>query len=164
MDPSPEAVLPALPRSKLPAREQPGLTCEILLLVPRLSLRFLPNFIVNVPSTSWCRRLSLVNFRLLGSRANDSRGILRLGLFALALEEAVERNDAILPKREVLLGLGRLGVSTVATAEEYWPSSLLRLLDEVEEADFRMMRFHVSLIAIVKYKFKVGFKWIVFGR
>lgn len=55
----------------------------------------------------------------------------------------------ILPRREFFLELGALGMGGKATAGWYLPSSSLRSLDEVEETDFRMIRCHVSRIAIV---------------
>lgn len=55
------------PWSTLPALELPGLTAEKVLPAP-VEYRLRPNFIVNVPSISWCLKFCSVSPRSLGCR------------------------------------------------------------------------------------------------
>lgn len=142
----------ARPYSVLTGLELHGLMPEELLRPPWLYRVLRPNFIVKVPSISWCRMFCSVSGRWLGcglpapDRVDRLGAGLRAGGADEARCEALERHDVILAaSRDVDFPRRALDTGGVEAPRKGWLSSL-RSLDE--EKDFRTIRLKRSLIAI----------------
>lgn len=143
----------ARPYSVLTGLELHGLMPDELLPPPSLYRVLRPNFMVKVPSISWCRMFCSVSGRWLGCGlpAPDRVDRLGAGLRAAGADEArceaLERHDVILAaSRDVDFPSRALDTGGVEAPRKGWLSSL-RSLDD--EKDFRTIRLKRSLIAIV---------------